>query len=107
MDIKQVVDLLNTLNSANSSSNTEHPYVVGENYFIRTVTYHITGKLKAVFPGELVLTEAAWVADSGRFSAALKSCDFLEVEPFHRDVIVNRGAICDVTTIDRLPREVK
>ena len=32
-----------------------HPFEIGKNYFIRTVTHHHTGKLVAVGPQELVL----------------------------------------------------
>ena len=75
------------------------PYEVGEKYFIRTVTHHYTGKLKRITNGELVLTDAAWIADSGRFHNALKSGDLDEVEPYPNDVevIINRDAICDAS----------
>lgn len=49
-----------------------HPFEVGKNYFIRTVTHHHTGKLVAVYDHELVLENAAWIADDGRLSDALK-----------------------------------
>lgn len=88
-----------------SSSIGEHPYEIGENYFIRTVTYHLTGKLVAVFANELVIESAAWIADSGRFQDALKSCDFSEVEmfPATSPVIVGRGAIVDCCKIATIP----
>lgn len=74
-----------------------HPYIVGEKYFVRTVTHHYTGRLKAVYAGELVFSDAAWIADDGRFSETLVSGDHAEIEPFPAgvDVIVSRGAICD------------
>ena len=81
---------------------------VGSKYLIRTVTMHLTGKLKSVGEKELVLGDAAWIADSGRFSVTLKSGKFDEIEPFKNDVIVGRGSICDATEIDfDLPREQK
>jgi hypothetical protein len=51
---------------------SQSPYQVGKNYFIRTVTHHYTGKLIKVTPKELVLKDAAWIADDGRFMNALK-----------------------------------
>ena len=86
-----------------------HAYLIGQNYLIRTVTYAQTGKLVAVHEKELVLADAAWIADTGRFADALMSCDFEEVEPFPagRHVIVNRAAIIDVTPIDTLPTKQK
>lgn len=76
----------------------EHPYPVGHNIFVRTVTMHYTGKLIRVTDGELVLTDAAWIADSGRFHVALATGELNEVEPFpDGEVIVPRSAIIDVS----------
>ena len=74
-----------------------HPYPVGQNVFVRTVTMHYTGKLVRVTPGELVLIDAAWIADSGRFHEALLTGVLREVEPYpDGEVIVSRGGIIDV-----------
>lgn len=73
------------------------PWKVGEKYFIRTVTMHLTGELTFVSDKELVLKNASWVADSGRFHNALKDGSLSEVEPFVDDVIVNRKSIVDAT----------
>ena len=73
-----------------------HPYRVGKPYFIRTVTFYYTGQLVAVTPQELVLEHAAWIADTGRFEAALRTGDFSEVEPYPvGQLIVGRGALVD------------
>ena len=85
------------------------PYPVGKSVFIRTVTMNYTGKLVACNPSELVLEEAAWIADTGsRFSDFLKG-EFnssTEIEPFSSLVIVPRNAIIDVTLwTSALPRE--
>jgi hypothetical protein len=76
-----------------------HPYHINENYFIRTVTFHYTGKLKGVFEHELLLSEACWIPDDGRFADALKTGNFNEVEPYpcDEDVIIGRGALIDAT----------
>ena len=71
------------------------PYTIGEQYLIRTVTMYYTGRLEAVFKNEIVLSDAAWIADTGRFGTALKSGNLKEVEPIGR-VIVGRGSIVDV-----------
>lgn len=73
---------------------TDTPFEVGEAYFIRTVTYHVVGRVKAVQGGFLVLDEASWVADSGRFSNAIKTGELTEVEYAGR-AIVSLGAIAD------------
>ena len=43
----------------------------GTNVLVRTVTYHYVGRISALTDTYLTLTDAAWVADSGRFSTAL------------------------------------
>jgi len=77
--------------------NEEHPYKIGEPYMIRTATMIQTGRLKWVGAQELVLEEAAWIADTGRFSDALRDMSVLnEVEPFPSgEVIIGRGAMVD------------
>ena len=77
--------------------NDVHPYEVGKNYFIRTVTHHYTGHLIQVTKHELVLTKAAWIADDGRFHDAMTKGELNEVEPYLPDskVIIGRGSIID------------
>jgi hypothetical protein len=71
---------------------------IGKLYFIRTVTMYIVGKLIAFDNHELVLRDAAWVADTGRFSETLRTGSLREVEPYpDGDVIIGRGAIVDAT----------
>ena len=81
---------------------------IGEIYLIRTVTMIDTGRLVAVTEQELVLEDAAWIADTGRFSDAIKKAEFNEVEPFpDRLVILGRGAIIDAVKIKKSPRSQK
>jgi hypothetical protein len=62
--------------------------MVGNKYFFRTVTYHIIGKVvrilseQEVYTSSIVLLkDASWVADSGRFMDAIKKGTLSEVEP--------------------------
>lgn len=90
--------------------NNNHPYLIGENYFIRTVTYYYTGKLKAVYENELILTDAAWIADTGRFTQAVAEGQYSDIEPYPdgRDIIVGRPTITDAMVISHpLPRKQK
>lgn len=73
---------------------------LGKAYFIRTVTMHLIGELAIITDKELVLKNASWVADSGRFHDALKTGQLNEVEPFINDVILNRESIIDATAWD-------
>lgn len=85
-----------------------HPWKVGQSYFIRTVTHHYTGRLVSVYDHEIVLADAAWIADDGRFAAAVKDGSFDEIEPYVNPVIIGRGSILDATTIAfPLPRSQK
>ena len=81
---------------------------IGTIYLIRTVTMIDTGRLVAVGEHELVLEDAAWIADTGRFADALKSLQFNEVEPFPDGrVIIGRGAVVDAVPISKTQRSQK
>ena len=97
--IGQIKEISNYLPQCNTSAQPESIWTIGEKYLIRTVTMIITGKLQKLGKTELLLSDAAWVADTGRFYNNLKSCEFEEVEPFINDVIVGRGSIIDATII--------
>ena len=85
-----------------------HSFKVGVNYLIRGVTHYYTGRLKAVTETDLVLGDAAWIADTGRFADALANGTLNEVEPFAGDVIVSRAAVVDATEwTHALPRTQK
>lgn len=78
-----------------ATSAPTHPFVIGAAYFIRTVTYHWVGRVKSIAGQFLVLEDAAWVADSGRFMQAIESGALNEVEPVMVPVVVNMGSIVD------------
>ena len=81
---------------------------IGKPYLIRTVTMIDTGTLEAVTEHEIILRDASWIADTGRFAAALESCDYNEVEPFPTGLVaVGRGAIIEALRIAKVPRAVK
>jgi hypothetical protein len=86
-----------------------HPYKVGENYLIRTVTMIYTGKLLEVFPQELVISKACWIPETERWNESVLNATFKEQEPYPADkeVIIGRGAILDCVEITSLPTEVK
>lgn len=86
-----------------------HPFQIGKQYLIRTVTFHFTGRLVAVFDTELVLEDVAWIADDGRFADAVAKGSFNEVEPYpDGPVIVGRGSIIDAALFNpALPRSQK
>ena len=81
---------------------------IGESYLIRTVTHYYTGRVKSISPSDVVLEEAAWIPDTGRYSEALQTGSLAEVEPYPNEVIVSMGAIVDAAVWKHpLPREPK
>ncbi len=82
-----------------------HPFEVGECYFIRTVTYHLVGRVYKILRDFLVLHDASWVADSGRFMEAIKDGRLSEVEPVGV-AYVNLGSITDAFPwVHKLPKD--
>ena len=99
---------LRGLLSGIGSESAETAYSVGDVVLIRTVTFYYTGRVSAVFDNELCLEDAAWIADTGRFSTALKTGELSEVEPYELGVVINRASIIDVSPwAHPLPRSVK
>ena len=83
-------------------------YQLGQKYYIRTVTHHYVGRLVQKDANDFVLEECSWIADSGRWSNALKTGELKEVEPYPCYAIINRAAICDSSVWDhKLPRDQK
>ena len=106
MEAKEALKLLVAL-TENGKTAREVPFAVGQSYFIRTVTYHLTGRVREIVGNFLVMDDAAWIADSGRFSQAIKTGSFKEVEPVET-MIVNMDSITDASPWSLpLPRETK
>jgi len=104
MNVEQAIKLVQLLNTDGAQSETstaaraDHhgPWRIGQAYVVRTITMIQVGKLVAVYPQELVLESAAWVADTGRWTDFLTGGTALEVEPFpNGPVVVGRGSIVD------------
>jgi hypothetical protein len=65
--------------------------------FIRTITFHYVGRVVRLTRSWVELEDASWVAESGRFGAALLNGTLEEVERIPGRVSVARGCIVDVT----------
>lgn len=76
----------------------ETPFVVGQKYFIRTATYFQLGRLKSIIGNFLVLENASWISDTGRFYEFLSRGTCSEYESFPNDVFVPMDSIIDATT---------
>ncbi|MGA3209453.1 MAG: hypothetical protein ABSE05_16715 [Syntrophales bacterium] len=107
LTIGEVKERAKMFNSQSAPCN-DSPWEIGACYMIRTVTMIDTGILVAVTSQELVLEEAAWIADTGRFAQAIEKAEFGEVEPFPEGkVIIGRGSIVDAVKIKVAPRSQK
>ena len=83
------------MQSENSKASSS--FEVGEKVFIRCVTFHHVGEVVACDGVFVTLKDAAWVADSGRFSVALETGELDEVEQIKNgNVRVAIAAIVDV-----------
>lgn len=71
------------------------PFRVGEKVFVRTVTYHQVGRVKAVAAGFVELEDASWVAVSSRFGQTIKAGKIDELEHVGA-AYVSLGAVVDV-----------
>ena len=100
-EIREIAAIANPQSSSN-------PWEIGKIYLIRTVTMIDVGRVVAVYPTEIVLEEACWVADTGRFAQAVATAEFGETEPFPDGrVIVGRGSIVDSVQIKQTIRVQK
>ena len=107
LTIGEVKELVKMFHSQSTTCN-DSPWEIGKNYMIRTVTMIDAGKLIAVTSQELVLENASWIADTGRFMQAVEKAEFGEVEPFpDGKVIIGRGSIIDAVEIKIVPRSQK
>ena len=82
----------------------EGPWEIGKAYAIRTVTMIDHGVLVDITPTDFILTDAAWIADTGRWSEFINGeIDPNEVEPFPKNkiVLINRGAYIDACQLDK------
>lgn len=87
----------------------KHPYKIGKNYLVRTVTMIYTGKLVAVYKNELVLEQACWIPDTERWMQSVENGIFKEQEPYPQDkqVVIGRGALLDCVDVEFLITEQK
>lgn len=72
------------------------PFEVGKAYLIRTVTHYWLGRVERVVGDFLVLSDAAWIADTGRYHKADCPENLVEAEPVRNgNAYVGMGAIVD------------
>lgn len=107
--VKKALELIGepASTSAPATAATTEFFEIGKCYFIRTVTLYQVGRVVAISGQFVKLEDASWIADTGRFSDALKNGDFSEVEPVGESY-VNLSSIIDAFPWDhKLPQDKK
>lgn len=106
-DIRQIASLFPAIGGSGILP-SDSAIQVGQAYLIRTPTVYHLGRVVRITPTEIVLNEAGWLADTGRFSDCITSGSFSEYEPMGDGVIVPRCNISDMTPWRHaLPKERK
>lgn len=74
------------------------PFEIGKSYLLRTITMVDVGRVTKICGKFIIMEDASWIADTGRFFECLRKSDvFIEVEPFAHPIMVNTDAIVDAT----------
>jgi len=73
---------------------SEYKDLIGKKFFFRGVTYHLLGRVKRKVGSFLVLEDASWIADSGRFMQTIMDGVVKEVEPVG-EAYINLEAVVD------------
>jgi len=96
IDEMTIGEMKEIMNMMGKQSAPVSPYVVGKAYLFRLVTNYWTGRVVSVGDQEIVIEDAAWIADTGRFEKALSTGELSEVEPVVQGTaILGRGAVVD------------
>jgi len=80
---------------------------IGDKVFIRTLTYHYTGKVVKDTGVYVELSDCCWIADSGRFYTAISKGELKEVEPIGIAKILYSNIVDCIEWKHDLPTEVK
>lgn len=81
--------------------------LIGQKVLIRTVTYHWVGHVDTIDDGLITLSDASWVADSGRFGAAIEKGTLSEVERVGDAMIAVQSVVDIVPWRHELPNKTK
>lgn len=107
LTVKQIREI-SSMSGCKKKPMKSHSIPIGESVFIRTVTHYFTGRVKSVTSSDVVLEDAAWIADMGRYHVALQTGALGEIEPIPSWVIIGRGGIIDIVPwTHALPKAAK
>ena len=92
MTVKQVREITSLFGESGAKP---CPFKPGQSYMIRTVTMTWTGRVQRVEGDFLVMSDAAWIASTGRYADATTIDALSEVEPIKGEAIIGLGAVVD------------
>jgi hypothetical protein len=103
LTIKQAKELASIFSTEKKS-----PVEIGKAYLFRTVTHIEVGRVKSICGDFVILQDASWIADTGRYHNCLKDGVFNEVEPYPDTTTVNMAALINFAPWPHdLPKEQK
>lgn len=109
LTLKQIREIQSLVigGSSSSSPSVLHPYPLGKNVIVRTVTMIYTGRLVDVTNTDFVLIDCSWIPETDRYMTFVAEGKAKEVEPYPEGlpVYINRGALMDMCELrSELPR---
>ena len=113
MNDKLLTKLLELAVQDSTKTNEECALEVGENYFIRTVSYFYTGKVREIKGNFVILDDVSCILDTGRLSESIKEgkleeLSVSEIEPLPNGTGINIDGITDFSPITfKLPKKIK
>lgn len=108
MTMNELTELLKVVSAFGSDDKSNSDFQVGQSYLIRTVTMMYTGRVATVSAYSIKLEDAAWIADSGRYSEALATGSLNEVEVYPDGCNVTLQSVVDFAPWKhKLPKETK
>ena len=113
MDSKLITKLLELAVQDSVKTNEECALEAGKNYFIRTVSFFYTGKVREIKGNFVILDDVACILDTGRLSESIKEgkleeLSTSEIEPLPNGTGINIAGITDFSPFGfELPSKVK
>jgi hypothetical protein len=104
LKISELVTIANAVNLQKTSGTFLE---IGKMYMIRTITMIYTGKVKDIRGKEILLENAAWIAETERWADCVREGKFKEVEPYCRDTVINLDSFLDYVEMTSIPTEQK
>lgn len=106
--LKLIESILNSDCKVSVPTNKASSFIqVGKVYAFRSVTMIYTGRVVDINEQEILVDEAAWIAETERWKDFVETGVHKEAEPYTRPVVIGRGGLLDCTEIPSVIRKQK